>query len=635
MNSPQPVNAADGSTPATEPWLTTARVAQIAKRCAEWLIEPTSWIDRRKDTVRVLDDHSVRWQTSVDFGCRRDSDGIEGACDERPVEERNGETPKPNGTEERNGETPKPNGTEELYCAPLFVLPKQPSGYMAFDLTDETGRSLSLSGRADNARVTGEILVEMARRMLGTVDSDDAQEFEAMVTEIRKIATDRPREAKLHARWQLKLLQEDDAPPLWKRIAEHERFERFAWWLRTAAEASVVVVLFRSHPAARKRIKLSYQSSVLTTERSLRRRVGWEPYAILLDVPWVEARGYHLEAAAPPGLRIEHAWLNDDENDEGVQGGDFTRQVHLRRPEAITAGAGAGTLKLRVSGDGFLTGAWLAAFFVVAALLACVLTARAIAPNPAPAPALLLLLPGLLTSIVARPDRHALTTRLLSTARIVLIASGVVAYAAAVFVALAGASTSDKTTIDHRTATLRIALGAGFIVSAGLLAILSVAFVRGRPRLRGLFRRSDWRKRWRRWTRHRFELNEVIVLNPEDCLEKVYGASAAPLPRKDKDKELSQERIAALLPDARETPYVSGIMRRRWWSTWLLLLSAVPAEHGTLVNVSGHYLLPRFLAPFRGRRVAALEHQLLKRLDTLAKQCAQPERRALGEGAKS
>jgi hypothetical protein len=637
------------------PWLSDERIKVIAERCAKWLSTPTTWIDRRKDTITVLDDRSIRWQTSVDFGCHADSDGIERPCPTAAP------APSQNGDSAADASDAPIAPGEALYCSPLFVLPKQPSGYMAFDLTDETGRSLSLSGRDDNAKVTGEILVEMARRL---APDPASAEFEEVAEEIRKIATNpSARKAKHHARWRLKQVEKGTASATWRAVAQ--KGSRFAQWLETAAEASIVVVLFRSHPAARKRIKLSFQASVRSTYESWLLGLGFKPYVILIDSPWIEARGYHVEATAPPGVRIEHAWHRDDKTPTGQEGGDFTRHVHLRRPGAVDAGAGALTLRLRISSEGFLTGAWLASLFVVVALLISALEAKKIAPNPSTAPALLLLLPGLLTSLVGRPDRHALTTRLLSLARYLLILSGVLAYTAAAVVALAGKSTSDEAILKPRVDYLHVWLWPIFGVALATWLALSIPFVRGHPKLRWMFQPREWGKRWEAWNQSRFDATEVLLVELDEAIEKVYAQApkappkpkrkerrkqkredkqggtakrqppprpAIPLPVHPKDrpvKENDRERLREV-PGSFAPPQPARverleIRRRRRGRQWVLSVRAWERRHGTFVEVTGHLKVPWPLRLCRGRIVRRQADLVRTELDALAKQLAQPE----------
>lgn len=111
-----------------------------------------------------------------------------------------------------------------------------------------------------------------------------------------------------------------------------------------------------------------------------------------------------------------------------------------------------------------------------------------IAANPTSAPALLLILPGLIASYVARPDQHALTTRLLSSARRLLLGVALCAYIAAARVALAGGTPDGGVELAAQAKSLEDWLcwltAATVIFSVGLL----VTWMRGKRR--SLFRLS-------------------------------------------------------------------------------------------------------------------------------------------------
>ncbi|MDO8186090.1 hypothetical protein Q5424_22455 [Conexibacter sp. JD483] len=542
---------------APEAWCSPELVEKIGRRCARLLIKPVQWIDRRKDSVEVIDDTALRWQTSVDFEY---PDAAEGPLDDT---------------------VPHDIGRERLFGAPLFVLPKAPSNYMAFDLVDESGRALSLIGRTDNARITGETLVVMARQVAGALDPE-------IERTIRMVAEADAVTSKLLARRCLQPLDGDSHSATWSRLAKHPRF---AWWFRTAAEASIVVVLYRAVPGARKRIKLSYEAGIIVADTNFTLRLGWVPYSILIDAPWIEARTYHFEAAAPKGLRIERAWLADDEHPDAVRAGDLTRRVHLYRPDAVAAGAGAGTLELRTGGSSFPTGAFAVASFVVAALAACAIWAHKIAVNPTSAPALLLLLPGLLASYVGRPDQHALTSRLLSLTRVLLVVLALLAYAAAGGVVFTGGGdTKVAAVVDERTAALSTILWPLFLMSVVVWGLLGVALLRSHRFLRRVFTRAAWRHLGTLVGQHRFDLVETLRATPSDTLKALYGdAPGTPVPERPRDTVIDSVPF-------RMQRYVT---RWRWYGNWLFVLAADAASGGSQASVTALLKTRRWMTPFR------------------------------------
>lgn len=120
-------------------FLTRKRITRIGELIAPMIENDLSWIERRKESVQLLDDTALRRQISVDFSPRRTVEAF----------------------------IPGQDGAEDLFCAPVFVLPKSPSTLMSFDLCDEDEHSLALISREDNARISGEALVHLGKSLVG------------------------------------------------------------------------------------------------------------------------------------------------------------------------------------------------------------------------------------------------------------------------------------------------------------------------------------------------------------------------------------------------------------------------------------------------------------------------------------
>jgi hypothetical protein len=539
-------------------FLTGNRIAQIGELIAPLLGEDLSWIERRKESVRLLDDTALRRQISVDFSLRSTVEPVLQSQD---------------------------GSTESLFCAPVFVLPKSPSTYMSFDLCDEDDRSLALIPRVDNARISGEALVQLARRRLGEhgLPCD-------LGTLLRRVAVADAAEAEQIA----SRLLHGGLEPFPEALGELRKDERFCWWLSTLAHSSIVVVLFRSVGPRRKLIKLTFEEPVLTKQRILT-RLGWASYRVIIDSPLIEARTFHFEAEAPPGLRISKAELTDSENDESISEGGFMKRVHLYRQRAESAGAGTAILWLDVSGPGFVGGAIMASLLTLGALIACTVSAEEIAANPSSAPALLLILPGLIASYVARPDQHALTTRLLSSARRLLLVVALCAYVAAARVALAGRTPDDDDAAlaaraDSLEGWLCWISAAAAVATAGLM----VAWLRGKRRT--IFRRSS----------DRFRCSQAVAMDP--------GLLAAKLGDPYSDCPIQQRYTSA-------DPVVNGtvtLARSAWHGDWLLTLKVDDVAGESIVSATLDYvsLLPAALAlPFLRRREA---NNVVRELNGLA-----------------
>jgi hypothetical protein len=257
--------------------------------------------------------------------------------------------------------------------------------------------------------------------------------------------------------------------------------------------------------------------------------------------------------------------------------------VHLYRAPADTVGPSTATLQMRVSGHGFIGGALLATLLALGGLIACYNTRTQIAINPTSAPALLLLVPGLIASYVGRPDQHALTTRLLSTARVMLLVTAGVSYAAAATIALSGSAARGSGDLHDRVALLKWPLFGAGVVAAGCSAALLLAFVLGRPWLADVEVGRTPRRALNALTDRSFTLVEAVALRPVDMmdlldagqLQWLLGVRAEELLRPEPG---SQRRIAARFRVVADRAFVCEVFA---------------ADEGCVVACSGQLLRVR------------------------------------------
>jgi hypothetical protein len=448
-------------------FLTPERIANVGALIEPLIRDDLSWIERRKEQVTILDDTALRREISTDFSLRRTAKPI---ADAVPAD-----------------------SPERLYCAPVFMLPKAPANLMAFDLVDESGQSLRVVSRLDNAQISGVALCRMAERVLL---GEERTLPEPLAHELKQIAQVNADEGKQRALRVKRGLQPEYAEESAVLAAD----ERFCWWLSALAHSSILVVIFRAVAPRRKIFKLAFEQPI-ESELKWRTSLGWDPYKVWVDSPLIEARTYHFEADAPPGLRITEATLNDDRHEDAVEDHGFLRRVHLYREDAAKAGAGTAVMHLCV-GTSFGSGAFLSAALTTAALFGAAAFAEKIATNPTSAPTLLLFLPGLIATYIALPQQHALTARLLRGARLLLILIAFLAYAAAARVALTGGlstGTSGKNTeklVEHSTSSLQLWLYPSGIVSFLLLAALGVTYLRVRRPMEGWAGEDDSLRRY-------------------------------------------------------------------------------------------------------------------------------------------
>jgi hypothetical protein len=312
-------------------------------------------------------------------------------------------------------------------------------------------------------------------------------------------------------------------------------------------------------------VKLRFEQPLATKQRRLT-SLGWAPYKVAIDSPLIEARQYHFEAQSPPGLRITEAKLSDDEHESSVSDSGFLRRVHLYRPDAQNAGAGTAVLWLRVSGQGFSGGAPLAALLVTVALFACLLGAKQIAANPSSAPALLLVLPGLIASYIGRPDEHALTTRLLSAARRLLLFAAALAYTAALKVALGGGTERDSAVLQARTDSLRWWLGVLAFLSVFSVAGLLVTRYRARVQPRSL------------WGPRLFRQTRFVAATPGYVLAQLR-TRPGPTELLPGYELVADDGTAELI-----------FVRSNWHGSWVLTVRVHEDEGDSIVDCTGEHI---------------------------------------------
>jgi hypothetical protein len=533
----EPDAVTSSQTPHHQGFLTDSRIAEIG-RVAAPMLEDLSWIERRTEKVVLLDDSALRRQISVDFSLRRTV---------KPIHER--------------------GSGGDIFCAPIFVLPKAPSTLMAFDLEDETGVGLTLISRPDNGRISGAILCELARRRLGgsgeleTGEKPEASELTGdLRTELTQLAQSDPSRSRPIA----SRLLDKDAACFPDELPKLRADPVFCRWLHTFAHSSILVVLYRADGPGRKLIKLGFEEPIRTQQRRIT-QLGWASYRVAIDSGLIGARSYHFEAQAPPELHITQARLTDNDNPLPASEKGFLRRVHLYRDKAEDIGAATAVLWLAVSGAGFPTGAATASFLAAGALVTCAFSADSIAANPNAAPALLLVLPGLIASYVARPDQHALTRRLLSFARFLLFLSALCAYIAAARVALGGPTPQTPEAVTARADSLTDWLTPLAVIAVVLFLASSVAWLRGRRWFGG-------------WADTGFEHQAIVPAQPGVLVAHLQTAKSA---------EISPLAYSKL--DVTETREVR-LIRLAPHGAWVLTYEVEAAADCSLLTIRGEFV---------------------------------------------
>lgn len=416
------------------------KLGQLGEQAAN-LLNPGSgpeWILRRKEKVTLLDDSVVRRQMSVDFTLPKTVPSLS-KIDQRLV-----------------------------YYAPLFFLPKgldepfdpalppQPAEplFANFDLRDASGRALSLPARRWNGLVTSELLrasIEMSLKRLGKADPADREGLAAIS---RQLCTSDHHTSEL---W-LENLRDEKKLGEWTpaRRALHEadaEDESLARMLEVCASSSVVMTPLITREACQGIIKLSFDEQVtdISSEQRLQAplaALGWAGYELWVETPYIGAASYHFEFQAPDGLEIYDAGLVRVDGPEKPQRGKelpgitldrcsgFASRLHLYERNAAASLKTFAWVRLRVRRQEFVSGAAIAGVFVALTMWGAWFAAHPAALSPTSVPTLLMLVPSIIAAYAVRPSAHRLTTKMLQNARRVVVASAVLPFLAAAFLAL-------------------------------------------------------------------------------------------------------------------------------------------------------------------------------------------------------
>ena len=285
--SPASLDAAGAADdpPGVEDWgwtgeLPPASIRTIAPVNLELWRRGSDWVNRRVETVELLDVDTVRLRLSIDFRV--------------PA--------KLPGGEELGG--------QRVYFLPLTVLPRRTS-LAYFDLRDESGGAVPMLTRQENARLTGAILLAAARRAITGLDTELSP---ALVAYMAAIPTKSPAEARIFVRSVLdpadRLLYPQPALAT-VLLADRE----FRDLLGLCASCSFIHVPLAATAGERRIVKLTLLSPWDSARRQVRpegenrgRRVlrrlatwlGWRPETRYLVMPHVgNAESFHLQLAAP------------------------------------------------------------------------------------------------------------------------------------------------------------------------------------------------------------------------------------------------------------------------------------------------------------------------------------------------
>jgi hypothetical protein len=188
-------------------------------------------------------------------------------------------------------------------------------------------------------------------------------------------------------------------------------------------------------------------------ELSVLSSIGWQPAPFILDTPTVTATSsYHFQFDTPPGLVVSGGELF------GAVQGDPRRHafgtsasqgsvlgMHASIPEVPDVDGYYAEVLVHPSPDGLLRSSMVSSCFSTVLLALSLAFATRIDTTRADASAgLLLLLPGIVSTFLARPGEHYWVSRLLRGVRVLTLASAVILYVSAAVLVTGLASSANR-----------------------------------------------------------------------------------------------------------------------------------------------------------------------------------------------
>lgn len=385
------------------------------------LLAPRSWIHRRVETIRFVDERTVRRSVSVDFSLpvRRllpfefsphieiTGRGLEGGPS----------VPRQQPPRER---------AHPVYVVPIATLKK--SVLTAFDLRNEAGEVLPLLTRNENTRIAGAALTELAETYLSNYSRSVTEPLRVDLLTVA--GGDIP-----DARGALdRVLSPSGSDREARELLA--RSDRFRFWMSLLAESFLVLVRLDDR-MSRRVIKFSYEEpfprirDLVTFPLG---SLGWQRVVLPWDAPGAAyGPSYHFEVELPTDLEVLSCEMHTGDGRGNVQliEGSAERRAHVYVSNLARDANAQVRVATRARRPGILRAAP-----AVACLTALMLTGGAfrltqLLKDTGGAATLLVLVPALLAAYVARPGEHGLVTELLLGVRRMLFISGALATAAA------------------------------------------------------------------------------------------------------------------------------------------------------------------------------------------------------------
>jgi hypothetical protein len=355
-----------------------ANLDRIAITTLPLVLHPRTWIDRRREYVEFLDEHTLRREVRVDFAV--------------PVQR-----------------WPLTTSSDKpMFLAPVALVAKGSLRQLRVD--DPNGAEIAPVNRGDAEKVACRLLILVAEATAGgSLAGDLERELRALV-----VAPPSEKQATLG---RLHGLEGDGSTQLARLLTD----SRFRILLADLADNFLFLVPVVDLEAdQRASVRYVYEEPAPLEKPDWRETLGFNAVDLAFDVPALgSALSCDIDIKAPEELRIESARILRGAAGTAVLAEDPSpsRIAHLRVHDEPRGTRGVVWVGLRLRSGGFLASSVIAAFLTVAVLTLGVVRADAVGRATESAAALLIGLPALLAGYLVRPGEHRLVGRVIGGIR--------------------------------------------------------------------------------------------------------------------------------------------------------------------------------------------------------------------------
>jgi hypothetical protein len=360
------------------------------------LAQPSDWVHRRVEHVSFVDASNLHRRTSLDLSI--------------------------------------PDNDLLFYghvgIIPLALLTKRV--LVEVDVTDESGASLPVLTRSQNAFVAWSLLAAVASYDLVATLGEDVSLSPAIINELRGLALASERTGSTL----LESILSSSRSDVQREVLGSED-SLFAGIAGELAVNFLLLTELEPEPKQRRIVKFSYiqplQSRPGRSWDRLMGRIGWRPIQFDFEIPAVgEARSYHFEFVPPEGLdTFAGEVLVTDGARETIDDAQIVgNRAHVYIPNESPEATGIVSLWLKPPRVGLLRALLMTSLVITTVLWLFFLKLFEIKGDAGSA--ILLGIPGVVATFIVRPGEHRLASDLLLGIRALGGAAGLSAYLAAV-----------------------------------------------------------------------------------------------------------------------------------------------------------------------------------------------------------